>query len=54
MSLSKWNELRKQMCRNRDFFWHSYMVCDMARGWNKRGKVELWMFYVNGKVNGFG
>jgi len=33
------------------YFWHSYMVCDMARGWDKREKVELWMLCVNGKVN---
>jgi hypothetical protein len=33
------------------YFWHPYMVCDMARGWDKRGKVELWMLCVNGKVD---
>ena len=27
------------------------MVCDIAKGWDKRGKVELWMLCVNGKVN---
>jgi hypothetical protein len=27
------------------------MVCDIARGWDKRKKVELWMLCVNGKVN---
>jgi len=27
------------------------MICDMARGWDKRGKVELWMLCVNGKVD---
>jgi hypothetical protein len=33
------------------YFWHSYMVCDMARGWDKREKVELWMLCVNEKVD---
>ena len=27
------------------------MVCDMARGRDKREKVELWMLCVNGKVD---
>jgi len=27
------------------------MVCDMARGWDKREKAELWMLCVNGKVD---
>ena len=27
------------------------MVCDMVRGWDKRGKVKLWMLCVNGKVD---
>jgi len=27
------------------------MVCDMAKGWDKRGKVELWMLCVNKKVD---
>jgi len=33
------------------YFWHSYMVWDIARGWDKRGEVELWMLCVNGKVD---
>jgi len=33
------------------YFWNSYMVCDMAKGWDKRGKVELRMLCVNGKVD---
>jgi hypothetical protein len=28
-----------------------YMVCDMAMGWHKRGKFELLMLCVNGKVD---
>jgi len=27
------------------------MVCDMAMSWDKRGKVELWMLCVTGKVD---
>jgi len=27
------------------------MVCDMARGVDKTGKVKLWMLCVNGKVD---
>jgi len=27
------------------------MVCDMVKGQDKRGKVELWMLCVNEKVN---
>jgi hypothetical protein len=27
------------------------MVCDMARGWDKRGEVELRMLCVNRKVD---
>jgi hypothetical protein len=27
------------------------MICDMARGWDKIGKVELRMLCVNGKVD---
>jgi hypothetical protein len=45
-----WNKYNKLTLKN-IFFWHSYMVCDMARGWNKKEKVELWMLYVNEKVD---
>jgi hypothetical protein len=27
------------------------MVCDMARVWDKSGKVELWMLCVNGNID---
>jgi len=32
-------------------FWHSYIICEMVRGWDKREKVELWILCVNEKVD---